>query len=93
VQRERSVLGAINALVLTAKEKGRIADTNDPEDVKGRSESDFHAESRRGWSQGASDWTTDVRIISTTHGRQGGPKSFAGDFPRRVVRSTSADTS
>jgi hypothetical protein len=46
VQRERSVLGAIYALVLTAKEKGRIADTNDPEDVKGRSESDFHADSR-----------------------------------------------
>jgi hypothetical protein len=46
VQRERSVLGAIYALVLTAKEKGRIADTNDPEDVKGRSESDFHAEAR-----------------------------------------------
>jgi len=46
VQRERSVLGAIYALVITAKEKGRIADTNDPEDVKGRSESDFHAEAR-----------------------------------------------
>lgn len=46
VQRERSVLGAIYALVLTAKEMSRIADTNDPEYVKGRSESDFHADSR-----------------------------------------------
>jgi hypothetical protein len=40
---ERSVLGAVYAFVLSAKQRGRIPDKNDPEDVKGRSQSDFHA--------------------------------------------------
>jgi hypothetical protein len=42
-QRERSVLSAIYALVLTGKEKGRRRDKSGPEDVKGRSESGFHS--------------------------------------------------
>jgi hypothetical protein len=42
-EREACALAAAYRLVLSAKEKGHIADTNDPDDVKGWSAIDFHA--------------------------------------------------
>jgi hypothetical protein len=42
-QTERSVLGEVYAYLLNANQKGRLRDKSGPEDVKGRSESDFHA--------------------------------------------------
>jgi hypothetical protein len=40
---EVSALAAVYRIVLSADQRGRIPDKNDPKDVKGRSESDFHA--------------------------------------------------
>jgi len=44
---ELNALAACYRIILdSAEQRGRLPDKNDPEDVKGRSESDFHAATR-----------------------------------------------